>query len=1110
MSEKQLLIESCNFSFDIKDDGLLTEALKLEDNGSALIVRNFPSTCCDLKNLNGRIYPTKLMEQAIKEAKPRMERRELNSQSREHPQSTDVTPTDISHTVINAYIKNVEIERDGKKQRCNVLFTDWLVVPTPDGKTLMTLLKSGISVPVSIRGLGSCDANGVVEDYELKGVDCVGTPSSQVHSTMHISESVEVSAAPMNEAFVVSASSTNVVRDLHQAVMLQQQINDAKYGTINKTSTKLDSEIDPKTGAETTMVTLEAETEDKVSDLDQALAMAKAAMLNGTADIDSVTIENVKEEQPKESVENSDVPLNEDDKDPTYQALKNSGYYRFDTPEEYMKFINDNVEYLGDYTLADAEEIFAKYEDGRIDPKLACHEFEGFVDAITHNRPFELHEDDAKDSKEDLYMKHIADHAGKMTIKQIKEFNRLCDRVKEGVNDVEDLKVFAASCGIPALDDDEERYGTCTWCGDVFPLSDLKKEKHLGYLCNHCAKGIESREGKLSWEDMYVPESKMTEAFEVESNPYVLLGKICKNSNEDSWIQKKARELANGFEHGDIDYSTFAVRLNDLTNINDFNMSESVIAEDKDSQYNVHEFNAKGADKVYDSILGLMWNNGMNLEQACRAYSEMHNDVIPYEYLVKYMTPSVKKESINEAKEEDPKAGRKFVLKCPAGFVAMDGNALVFKDSPKEALHFIVGKEESGLVHLSGVEKILDTMGVYDVEKYYRKDTTDISAPDGIANNETPTEDTEDSTEVKEEQKEGLISGDGGVIPTKNCNNTAIKEDNGSNTRFEATVEIQGQNGNSSETIPVSAVDMEGINAEVENLYNMKSQKAEGPVTIRVTDTSNGDQFVFNPESRQVEPVQAELQPVEQPVEPQQESAGDLELDGNKLSMEVDDDNTIEKEFKTPVQAAVAKAGIESGKLGGDVLMSEDQAITPNYEDIKPGWYATIKGNINYGLLGPYDSKEELMSGMEDKADQLEIGYVTPDMLEAAKMDEVIFTSPSEASDPMIDKPLEDAVAESEASNDVVVVEVKDIDWNNKDFVNKFMSDLNPGDNVNSVNIMSRIRDLPDNTYVKLKVSEMPEHIDYNVLKDCVKDKLAKTYGMGIEDLDIVRFDSIN
>ena len=49
--------------------------------------------------------------------------------------------------------------------------------------------------------------------------------------------------------------------------------------------------------------------------------------------------------------------------------------------------------------------------------------------------------------------------------------------------------------------DDEERYETCSWCGERYPLSDLRKEKDMGYVCHHCAKGIESREGDLEFED---------------------------------------------------------------------------------------------------------------------------------------------------------------------------------------------------------------------------------------------------------------------------------------------------------------------------------------------------------------------------------------------------------------------------------------------------------------------------------------------------------------------------------------------------------------------------------------------------------------------------------
>jgi hypothetical protein len=51
-------------------------------------------------------------------------------------------------------------------------------------------------------------------------------------------------------------------------------------------------------------------------------------------------------------------------------------------------------------------------------------------------------------------------------------------------------------------DEDFEEYENCSWCGGKFSKSELRKEKDMGYLCNQCGKGIESREGDLDWEDI--------------------------------------------------------------------------------------------------------------------------------------------------------------------------------------------------------------------------------------------------------------------------------------------------------------------------------------------------------------------------------------------------------------------------------------------------------------------------------------------------------------------------------------------------------------------------------------------------------------------------------
>lgn len=806
MSKKQLLIESCDFSFSIKETNELKESLKLSaGKNDTLIVKNVPSTICNYRNQNSRVYPTALMQKAIKEARPKMERRELNSQAREHPESSLVTPINVSHTIINAYIKNVEVEVDGKKERYDVLFTDWLVLPTRDGTTLMTLLKNGVSVPVSIRGLGSCDANGNVEDYEFLGVDCVANASSRVHSTMYVSESVEVSTTPLTETYVVSASATNVVRDLDSALALSQQIDSANFGTVKKTSTKLDSEVDPKTGAETTMVTLETETEDEVSDIDQALMMAKQAMMNGKADIDSVTIENVKEEQPKESVENSDAPLNEDN-------------------------VADNK-----------------------------------------------------------YIQHIVNNAGKLSVNQLKKFNRLCNAFKNGKVSEEDIKNFGISCGLVGLQD-------------------------------------------LENEDEYVPESSV----------------------------------------------------------------ESTITEAKEEQ-------------------------------------------------------------------KDPNNGKQFVLKTNQGFVAMDGNALKFVEKPKDAIHFVKGKEESGVIHLSGIEKILDTMGVYDVEKYYKKGTTDISIHDDV---------NVLAVNTNSENKDGAV---------EECSDSqaTMTEDNGSNTKYQAIVEIVEPNGSrSSETIPVSAVDMEGINKEIGNLYDMKSQNGSD-VNITVVDTATGQSLVFNKDMHQVEAAQME-------------SAGDLEQNGNKLSMEVDDDNKVEKEFKTPAQAAVAKAGIESGKFGGDVLLSEED--NDDEDETDPHAECEWCGE-EYALT---DLKREKDLGLMCPVCRRAVASRVSDPLEFSdvKMNEVMYNEPGEASDPYIEKPLNEDDTQS------INVTFRNIDWNNEDLMNKMVGNMEDDDPVNIGDIESKVKDLPDEATITVRIDEIPMTDDAS-LERFLFNKLGEKYAMKVNNAEM-------
>lgn len=348
---RKLLIESSEFTSKIKLNKTLKESLIMQSgkNGT-LIVKNIPVTILDRENLNGRIYSTETMRQAIEEAREAMADKQTLGQANEHPESSFVAPTDASHVIINAYIKeNVNIVVDGKRERHNVLFTDWEVLNTTHGKDLRALFEAECSFGTSIRGVGELSGK-MVQNYSFISVDGVGNPSSSTYTRMPVSESVKVEfkdANELKENYTVMSSSTNVVRDLSQAGILQQKLNANPYGTITKTSTKVDQETDPKTGAQTSITTVEADTEDEVNDLATAFKMAQRAMTNDIARVSSVTIEaNEDEDEQGNKTESADDGL--EAYVPESTEIKEGQVVAQGQPEgiEFLKRLGDKGRYM--------------------------------------------------------------------------------------------------------------------------------------------------------------------------------------------------------------------------------------------------------------------------------------------------------------------------------------------------------------------------------------------------------------------------------------------------------------------------------------------------------------------------------------------------------------------------------------------------------------------------------------------------------------------------------------------------------------------------------------------------------------------------------------------
>lgn len=123
----------------------------------------------NIKNRNGRIYPTDTLEAEMERYK-----RDFITQSRAlgelgHPDGPTINGDRVSHLITDMY-------REG-----NDFYGKAKILNTPMGKIVKEFIDEGIKVGVSTRGLGSVrQKNGIMEvqkDFHLATVDVVTDPS---------------------------------------------------------------------------------------------------------------------------------------------------------------------------------------------------------------------------------------------------------------------------------------------------------------------------------------------------------------------------------------------------------------------------------------------------------------------------------------------------------------------------------------------------------------------------------------------------------------------------------------------------------------------------------------------------------------------------------------------------------------------------------------------------------------------------------------------------------------------------------------------------------------------------------------------------------------------
>ena len=136
------------------------------------------------KNQNGRIYPKHILARECQRYQKEYIDQHRALGELDHPESSVVNLNNVSHNVLKIWWNNDDLM--GAVQ----------VLDTPSGNILKSLFKSGITLGISSRGLGSVkelykeSAVEVQEDFELICWDFVSNPSTNGAFMKPMNESI--------------------------------------------------------------------------------------------------------------------------------------------------------------------------------------------------------------------------------------------------------------------------------------------------------------------------------------------------------------------------------------------------------------------------------------------------------------------------------------------------------------------------------------------------------------------------------------------------------------------------------------------------------------------------------------------------------------------------------------------------------------------------------------------------------------------------------------------------------------------------------------------------------------------------------------------------------
>lgn len=164
MSTSNKYVISEFYAFDI-DRKLLKEA---EERNEPIVLKGILQKA-NTENRNGRVYPLEILKREAKKYEEAVNERRATGEL-DHPDSAVVSLSNVSHMVTKMWWEG------------ETLMGEVQLLETPSGNILKGLLKSGVMLGISSRGVGSVkNVKGldvVQEDFELIAFDFVSSPST--------------------------------------------------------------------------------------------------------------------------------------------------------------------------------------------------------------------------------------------------------------------------------------------------------------------------------------------------------------------------------------------------------------------------------------------------------------------------------------------------------------------------------------------------------------------------------------------------------------------------------------------------------------------------------------------------------------------------------------------------------------------------------------------------------------------------------------------------------------------------------------------------------------------------------------------------------------------